>query len=59
MIDSILSGCIPVFFWSEKKYEKYLFHHMHPWKLNATINLGPLRLSEGKALTGQVCSPEP
>ena len=54
MIDSILSGCIPVFFWTEHDYESYLFHHTHAWKRNATINLGPIRLPEGSALTGQV-----
>lgn len=41
MVDSILCGCIPVFFFRPRQYDRYLPLFMAEWAPNATVRIPP------------------
>ena len=50
MVDSLLSGCIPVFFWGLNDYIYYMDDHFGEWKREASVNLEPNNvLKKGEA----------
>jgi hypothetical protein len=47
-VDSMLVGCIPVYFMSSSEFHSYMPFHFRPWGTNASVLISPRRFLSGQ-----------